>query len=126
MYGDYLAVDLARLALKGLLTKTALDAKSVDQLIVGTVIQEPRTSNIAREAGMGAGIPISVPATTVTQACISSNQVSLFLMLQLFVTSWSRNWCNYLTFCCVFLWFVYYRRSQLEQRRFSLGRLILL
>lgn len=56
------------------MTKTALDPKLIDYLYFGTVIQEPRTSNIAREAGMGAGIPISVPSNTVTQACISANQ----------------------------------------------------
>jgi acetyl-CoA acetyltransferase len=68
-----MAVDLGRLALKGLLTKTALDPKSIDYLYYGTVIQEPKTSNIAREAAMGAGIPISVPSSVVTMACISSN-----------------------------------------------------
>lgn len=73
VYGDYMAVDLQRMALKGLLTKTAIDPASIDYLFCGTVIQEPRTSNIAREAGMGAGIPISVPSSTVTMACISSN-----------------------------------------------------
>jgi acetyl-CoA acyltransferase len=35
---------------------------------------ETRTSNIAREAALGAGIPLTVPANTVTQACISANQ----------------------------------------------------
>ncbi len=68
-----MAVDLGRLALKGLITKTAIDPAKIDYLYMGTVIQEPRTSNIAREAGMGAGIPIHVPASTVTQACISAN-----------------------------------------------------
>jgi acetyl-CoA acyltransferase len=73
-YADYIAVDLARFALKGLLVKTALDPKLIDYLYFGTVIQEPKTSNIAREAGMGAGIPITVPSSTVSQACISANQ----------------------------------------------------
>jgi acetyl-CoA acyltransferase len=73
VYGDLLAVDLARLATKGLLTKTALDPALIDYVFMGTVIQECRTSNIAREAAMGAGIPIGVPASTVTMACISSN-----------------------------------------------------
>lgn len=54
--------------------KTALDPKDIDYLYYGTVIQEPRTSNIAREASLGAGIPISVPSNTVTMACISANQ----------------------------------------------------
>lgn len=73
-YKKLIAVDLARMAIKGLVDKTAVDPKALDYLYYGTVIQEPRTSNIAREAGMGAGIPISVPSHTVTQACISSNQ----------------------------------------------------
>ena len=73
VYNDYLAVDLQRMALKGLLTKTALDPEMIDYMFCGTVIQETRTSNIAREAGLGAGIPITVPSSTVTKACISSN-----------------------------------------------------
>lgn len=73
VYGKLLAVDLGRLALKGLINKTALNPASIDYLYYGTVIQESRTSNIAREAAMGAGIPVSVPSSTVTQACISSN-----------------------------------------------------
>ena len=73
VYNDYLAVDLQRMALKGLLTKTALDPELIDYMFCGTVIQETRTSNIAREAGLGAGIPITVPSSTVTKACISSN-----------------------------------------------------
>jgi len=73
-YSDLLAVDLGRLALKGLLTKTAVDPKLIEYVCMGTVIQEPRTSNIARESGLGAGIPIGTPSHTVSQACISANQ----------------------------------------------------
>ena len=73
IYNDLLAVDLSRLSLKALLNKTALDPSLVDYVTIGTVIQETKTSNIAREATMGAGIPMSVPSHTVTQACISSN-----------------------------------------------------
>lgn len=74
MYKDYLAVDLARFAMKGILDKTALDPSLIDYVNFGTVIQETRTSNIAREASLGAGIPLNVPSHTVTQACISANQ----------------------------------------------------
>ena len=73
-YAKYIAVDLQRFALKGLLVKTALDPKLIDYLYCGTVIQETKTSNIAREASMGAGIPVSVPSHTISMACISSNQ----------------------------------------------------
>ena len=40
----------------------------------GTVIQEVKTSNIAREAALGAGFSQKTPAHTVTMACISANQ----------------------------------------------------
>ena len=48
-------------------------ARRIDYVVCGTVIQEVRTSNVAREAALGAGIPEAVPAHTVTMACISSN-----------------------------------------------------
>lgn len=73
-YKDLLAVDLGRLAMKGLIARTALDPAAVDYVLYGNVIQETRTSNIARESSLGAGFPNSVPSHTVTQACISANQ----------------------------------------------------
>lgn len=73
IYDDQLAVDLQRLAIHGLLTETALDKSLVDYVICGNVIQEVRTSNIAREAAINAGLPYSIGAHTVAQACISAN-----------------------------------------------------
>jgi len=72
-YRDLMAYDLARLALKGLITRCGLDPAIFEQVIMGTVIQEVNTSNVAREASLAAGIPESVPAFTTTMACISSN-----------------------------------------------------
>jgi hypothetical protein len=62
-----------REAIKGLLKKTGIAPTEIDYVSCGTVIQEVFTSNIAREAAMAAGIPLSTPAHTVTLACISSN-----------------------------------------------------
>lgn len=73
IYQDELAVDLQRLAIKGLLSKTALDKNAVDYITCGTVIQEVRTSNIAREAAINVGLPKNIGAHTVSMACISSN-----------------------------------------------------
>jgi len=73
-YNDYMGYDLARLAIKGLLTKTAIDPAIVDTVIMGSVIQEVKCPNVAREAALAAGIPNHVPCHTVTQACISANQ----------------------------------------------------
>lgn len=73
IYEDQLAVDLQRLAIQGLLTQTGLDKTLVDYVICGNVIQEVRTSNIAREASINAGLPTTVGAHTIAQACISAN-----------------------------------------------------
>mmetsp|Transcript_14254 Transcript_14254/g.17632 ORF Transcript_14254/g.17632 Transcript_14254/m.17632 type:complete len:447 (+) Transcript_14254:81-1421(+) len=73
-YSDLMSYDLARLAMKGILDRTAVEHKDIDNVIFGTVVQEVRTSNIAREAALGAGIPNNIPAHTVSQACISANQ----------------------------------------------------
>lgn len=73
-YNKLVAYDLARLALTGLLTKTGISTKDIDYVLMGTVIQEAKNQNIARDAGLAAGIPKDVPSHTVTQACISANQ----------------------------------------------------
>mmetsp|Transcript_80631 Transcript_80631/g.121187 ORF Transcript_80631/g.121187 Transcript_80631/m.121187 type:complete len:450 (+) Transcript_80631:145-1494(+) len=73
IYNDELAVDLQRLAITGLLTQTALPKDAVDYVICGNVIQEVKTSNIAREAAINAGLPYHIGAHTVAQACISAN-----------------------------------------------------
>jgi len=74
VYQKDLGVELAQKSLKGLMTKTAMDPALVDYVLYGTVIQEPKTSNIAREAAINSGFPSNVPGHTVTQACISANQ----------------------------------------------------
>lgn len=67
------AYDLARLALAGLLNKTKLDGSLIDRVFFGNVVQDINTSNVAREASLAAGLPDTIPATTVSMACISSN-----------------------------------------------------
>jgi len=59
---------------QGILERTGLSADQVDYLCAGTVQQEVRTSNIAKEAAFTAGFPLSTPGHTVTMACISANQ----------------------------------------------------
>jgi hypothetical protein len=69
LYKDELAVDLQRLAFQGLFTETALPKDQVDYVISGNVIQEVRTSNLAREAAINAGLPVHVGAHTIAQVC---------------------------------------------------------
>lgn len=73
-YQDLSSYDLGRMVLEGLLVRSELDPDQIDRVIMGNVIQDINTSNVARESALGAGIPNSVPAFTVSMACISSNQ----------------------------------------------------
>lgn len=45
--------------------KTAMSKDDIDYVIAGTVIQEVRTSNIAREAAINAGLPNQIGAHTI-------------------------------------------------------------
>ncbi len=59
--------ELLREAMRGVVSKSGVKAEQVDSVVAGSVIQEVRTGNVAREAALQAGIPMSVPAHTVTQ-----------------------------------------------------------
>ena len=73
-YKKLKAYDLGRLAIEGLISRSSINADQLDRVIMGNVIQDIETSNVARESALGAGVPNDVPAFTVTMACISSNQ----------------------------------------------------
>jgi acetyl-CoA acyltransferase len=73
-YKELTSYDLGRFTLTALLNKTQIDPNLIDSVHMGTVISNIATSNVAREASLGAGIPNNVPAFTVTQACISANR----------------------------------------------------
>lgn len=73
-YANLKAYDLGRMVLKGLLTRTGLDPAEADRVIMGCVVQDVDTTNVARESALAAGFPANVPAFTVTMACISSSQ----------------------------------------------------
>lgn len=73
-YSKMMPHDLAKNSLSALLKKTGVPKEVIDYIIYGTVIQEVKTSNIAREAALCAGFSEFTPAHTVTMACISSNQ----------------------------------------------------
>jgi acetyl-CoA acetyltransferase family protein len=73
-YMDLMTYQLGAAAIRGVLTKTGIDPNKIDTVIMGTVISNVKTSNVARESALSAGIPNTVPCHTVTQACISANQ----------------------------------------------------
>ena len=73
-YMDLMSYQLGQFAIKGLLDRTGIDVNEIDRVIMGNVISNVRTENVAREAAVTAGIPVKAPANTVKQACISANQ----------------------------------------------------
>ena len=72
-FSEMSAFDLGSFAIQGLLSKTGIDPAGIEHVTMGTVLHEPKTSNIARECVLGSNLPKSVPANTVSLACISSN-----------------------------------------------------
>lgn len=66
--------NILNLISRGLQKKVGFPKDAIEYIVYGTVMQEVRTSNIGREAALGAGYSERTPAHTVTMACISSNQ----------------------------------------------------
>ena len=82
-YAELTGYDLARSVISGLLGRSGLGGEELDGLVMGSVVQNVRTSNVARDAALAAGVPDSVPAYTVTMACISSNRAITDAALEL-------------------------------------------
>jgi len=60
---------LAATAIKGLLAQTGISADSVDEVLMGCVLPAGLGQAPARQATLGAGLPLSVGATTVNKVC---------------------------------------------------------
>ena len=72
-------VDLAALLLEALQERSALDAATVDDVVMGCVMQVGEQAiNVARNAVLAAGWPESVPGTTVDRQCGSGQQAAHF------------------------------------------------
>ena len=68
---DLTVIDIGVAAVKGALEKSGLKPEQVDEVIIGHARQAGGGPNAARIVSINAGIPASVPAYTVNQACIS-------------------------------------------------------
>ncbi len=65
------ATQLGTIAIKGALERIHLDPKLVDEVFMGNVIQAGNGQAPARQASIHAGIPNTVPCTTVNKVCAS-------------------------------------------------------
>jgi acetyl-CoA C-acetyltransferase len=65
------AVELGRAAIKGALDRSQLDPARIDEVIFGQVLQAGEGQITARQAAVQAGVPMTVPSTTVNKVCLS-------------------------------------------------------
>ena len=72
------AVNLGTAAIKGALDKIDLDPTHVNEVFMGNVVQAGVGQAPARQAALGAGIPNSVPCTTVNKVCASGMKAVMF------------------------------------------------
>ena len=65
------ATQLGATAIKGALDRIKLNATEVDEVIMGNVVQAGNGQAPARQAAIHAGLPDSVPCTTINKVCAS-------------------------------------------------------
>ena len=68
------ATDLGATVVRETLRRAKLDAAAVGSVVMGNVIQAGNKMNPARQAAIGGGVPVSVPAMTVNRVCGSGAQ----------------------------------------------------
>ncbi|WP_434931468.1 acetyl-CoA C-acyltransferase FadI [Shewanella sp. HL-SH8] len=68
------ALDMGKMVVNELLSRSELDPKTIEQLVYGQVVQMPAAPNIAREIVLGTGMDVSTDAYSVTRACATSFQ----------------------------------------------------
>ena len=72
------AATLGSIVIKEALNRAGVPADKVDHVYMGCVIQAGLGQNVARQASIGAGIPIETPAVTVNVVCGSGlNSVNM-------------------------------------------------
>ena len=72
------AVDLGTIAIKGAIEKAGIKAENVNEVFMGNVVQANLGQAPARQAALGAGIPNTVPCTTVNKVCSSGMKSIMF------------------------------------------------
>ena len=68
-FGNIPAHELGAAAIKGVLERAGVDAKEVDEVILGQILTAGEGQNPARQAAMKAGIPQEATAFAINQLC---------------------------------------------------------
>lgn len=71
---DVSAADLGAVVIREALSRADVAAAEIGDVLMGCVLQGGNGMNVARQAALKAGIPVSVPAETVNRVCGSGLQ----------------------------------------------------
>ncbi|MGA1872288.1 MAG: acetyl-CoA C-acetyltransferase [Thermoplasmatota archaeon] len=69
---DFTATQLGSIVIKEAIAKAGIDPGDVDEVIMGNVVSAGQGQNVARQASIGAGVPVEVGAFHVDKVCGSS------------------------------------------------------
>jgi acetyl-CoA C-acetyltransferase len=81
---SFAATDLGGFAIQAALARAGIEPDQVDYVFMGQVVQAGAGQMTARQAAVNAGVPMTVPATTINKVCLSGiNAIHLAdLMIQ--------------------------------------------
>jgi acetyl-CoA C-acetyltransferase len=71
---DTAAPDLGAAVIRATVRRAGIRAEAIDTVVMGNVIQAGAKMNPARQAAIGAGLPVQVPALTLNRVCGSGAQ----------------------------------------------------
>src|SRR5437763_1079108 len=71
---DYEATQLGSLAIRAALERVGLEPREIEYVIMGQVLQGGAGQAPARQASIGAGLPIDVGSDTINKVCASSTR----------------------------------------------------
>lgn len=74
----FTAVELGSKAIRGAVEKAGIKPEMVEELYFGNVVQANSGQAPARQAALGAGLPNTVPCTTVNKVCASGMKSIVF------------------------------------------------
>lgn len=77
------ATELGAIAVRETLRRAGLSGDDIGAVVMGNVIQAGNRMNPARQAAIGGGLPVSVPALTVNRVCGSGAQAILSAALEI-------------------------------------------
>lgn len=77
------ATDLGAIAIRETLQRAGLSGDAIGSVTMGNVLQAGNRMNPARQAAIGAGLPVEVPALTVNRVCGSGAQAILSAALEI-------------------------------------------